>query len=150
MKTSIPKPKVDTSAVEEAAKLIDEAERPYILAGHGVLISGASEELVKLSEQADIPVACTLHGLSSFPPGHENYVGMLGMHGHYGPNFLTNDADLIIAAGMRFDDRVTGSLDSYAPDAKIIHIDIDAAELHKNKKGYCSDKRRSERRFRAS
>ena len=117
---------------EQAAQLINAAKRPYIFAGHGVTIAGAQAELVRFAEKTGIPVACTLHGLSTIDMEHPLYVGMLGMHGNYGPNILTNEADLIIAIGMRFDDRVTGSLTNYATKAKIIHIDIDKAELHKN------------------
>ncbi|MEI6327513.1 MAG: biosynthetic-type acetolactate synthase large subunit [Candidatus Roizmanbacteria bacterium] len=124
----------NTRQIEIAAKLINEARRPLILAGHGVLISHASSELIRMSEIGSIPVAVTLHGLSSMPATHPNYVGWLGMHGNYAPNMLTNKADVICAIGMRFDDRVTGRLKDYAPHAKIIHIDIDPAELHKNVK----------------
>ncbi len=127
---TIPNPR----QIEVAAKLINEAKRPYILAGHGVLISHASQELLRLAEISSIPVAVTLHGLSLIPTNHPNYVGWLGMHGNYAPNILTNKADVICAVGMRFDDRVTGRLKDYAPHAKIIHIDIDPAELHKNVK----------------
>jgi acetolactate synthase-1/2/3 large subunit len=115
----------------KAAELINGAQRPYILVGHGVLISKAEKEVVALAERAGIPVASTLHGLSSFAVNHPLYVGMLGMHGNYGPNLLTNEADLIIAIGMRFDDRVTGDLSSYARNAKVIHIEIDPAEINK-------------------
>jgi len=101
-----------------------------LLIGHGVLISGAEKELKALAEKGGIPVASTLLGLSSFPTDHPLYVGMLGMHGNYGPNILTNKADVILAVGMRFDDRVTGALEGYAKQAKIIHIDIDPAELN--------------------
>lgn len=128
--TTTPNPKQITTA----AALLNTAQRPYILAGHGVLISDASKELIELAEKAQIPVAVTLHGLSSFPTSHPLYAGLLGMHGNYGPNILTNKADVILAVGMRFDDRVTGRLKDYAPDAKIIHIDIDPAELNKNVK----------------
>ena len=126
------KPRLKQQRVADAAALINEAQRPLILAGHGVLISDASKELQSLAELADIPVACTLHGLSSIPATSKQYVGMLGMHGNYAPNVLTNKADLLIAVGMRFDDRVTGKLSGYATEAKVIHIEIDAAEIHKN------------------
>ncbi len=119
-------------SIQHAAQLINQSVRPYILAGHGILISQAEKELLAMAEKAGIPVACTLHGLSSFPTDHALYVGFLGMHGNYGPNLLTNKADVIIALGMRFDDRVTGRLSDYAKQAKIIHIDIDPAEIHKN------------------
>ena len=121
-----------TRAVESAAIMINHAERPLILAGHGVLISGAENELLKFAEKTGIPVAVTLLGLSSFPSNHRLYAGYLGMHGNYAPNVLTNEADLIIAIGMRFDDRVTGNLKKYAKNARIIHIEIDEAEINKN------------------
>jgi acetolactate synthase-1/2/3 large subunit len=118
--------------IKVAAGIINNAKRPYILAGHGVLIAQAMDELGEFSQKAQIPVAVTLHGLSCISPDHPQYVGWLGMHGNYGPNVLTNKADVIIALGMRFDDRVTGRLKDYAPRAKVIHIDIDPAELNKN------------------
>lgn len=119
-------------AIESAAILINHAEKPLILAGHGVLISGAEKELLKFAEKTGIPVALTLLGLSAFPTRHRLYAGFLGMHGNYGANTLTNQADLIIAIGMRFDDRVTGNLKKYAKNARIIHIEIDEAEINKN------------------
>ena len=122
--------------IEIAADLLNNAKRPFIFAGHGVLISKAESEVAKLAEKAGIPVAQTLHGLSVMPSDHPLYVGMLGMHGNYGPNVLTNQADVILAVGMRFDDRVTGRLSDYAKQAKIIHIDIDPAELNKNVSAY--------------
>ncbi len=128
------KPQVLNNELENAAKLINNAKKPYILAGHGVTKANAEYELERFASKAGIPVACTLHGLSCFPMNHQLYVGMLGMHGNYGPNLLTNEADLIIAVGMRFDDRVTGNLLSYAKQAKVIHIDIDISELNKNVK----------------
>ena len=121
-----------TRAIESAAIMINHAERPLILAGHGVLISGAEKELREFAEKTGIPVAVTLLGISSFSSGHRLYAGFLGMHGNYGPNMLTNEADLIIAIGMRFDDRVTGNLKKYAKQARIIHIEIDEAEINKN------------------
>jgi len=121
-----------TRAIESASIMINHAEKPLILAGHGVLISGAVKELREFAEKAGIPVAATLLGLSCFPSGHRLYTGFLGMHGNYGPNLLTNEADLIIAIGMRFDDRVTGNLKKYAKKARIIHIEIDEAEINKN------------------
>jgi acetolactate synthase-1/2/3 large subunit len=121
-----------TKAIESAAIMINHAERPLILAGHGVLISGAENELKAFAEKTGIPVALTLLGLSGFPSDHRLFTGMLGMHGNYGPNLLTNEADLIIAIGMRFDDRVTGNLKKYATKATIIHIEIDEAEINKN------------------
>ena len=119
-------------AIESAVIMINHAERPLILAGHGVLISRAENELKAFAEKTGIPVALTLLGLSAFPSDHRLFVGMLGMHGNYGPNLLTNEADLIIAIGMRFDDRVTGNLKKYATKATIIHIEIDEAEINKN------------------
>ncbi len=134
IRSFIPYPKLDIEAVEDAAKLIDESERPMILAGHGILISEAHKELTKFAEKTGIPVASTLLGLSAFPSAHTQFVGMLGMHGNYGPNINTNKADLIIAIGMRFDDRVTGNLSTYAKQARVIHIEIDRAEIDKNVK----------------
>lgn len=127
-----PNPQPAEGAVEEAARLLNAAQRPMILAGQGVLISNASDSLAALVEKADIPVGCTLMGLSALPTGHRLNKGMLGMHGNIGPNVNTNRADVIMAVGMRFDNRVTGALDKYAPDAKIIHIDIDESEFYKN------------------
>lgn len=118
--------------IKKAAELINAAKKPQILAGHGVLIAGASEELVSLAEKADIPVTCTLHGLSSISRSHPKFAGMLGMHGNYSANLCSQEADVLIAIGMRFDDRVTGKLSEYAKQAKIIHIDIDPAEHGKN------------------
>jgi acetolactate synthase I/II/III large subunit len=115
--------------LQKAAELLNEAKRPYILAGHGVLLSEATKELLSLAEKGDIPVANTLHGLSSFPQDHELFAGMLGMHGKYSANMLTNEADVILALGMRFDDRVTGDLSKYARDGRIIHVDIDEHQL---------------------
>jgi acetolactate synthase-1/2/3 large subunit len=118
--------------IRRAADMINQAKKPFILAGHGVLISNAEKELLAFSEKADIPVAQTLLGLSCFPPDHRNYVGFLGMHGNYGPNIKTNECDVLIAIGMRFDDRVTGDLKRYAKQAKVIHIEIDPSEINKN------------------
>ena len=118
--------------VKKAAQLIAESERPVILAGHGVVIARAAEELKELAEKADIPVITTLLGLGGFPGTHELYQGMPGMHGMYWNNIAIQEADLVIGIGMRFDDRVTGSLKDFAPKAKIIHIDIDPAEIGKN------------------
>jgi acetolactate synthase-1/2/3 large subunit len=131
IRTYKPKPQLQISQVEAAAELINKAQRPYILAGQGILLSGASEELKALSEKAGIPVASTLLGLSAFPTNHPNYVGYLGMHGNYGPNINTNQCDVLIAVGMRFDDRVTGNVSKYAKQAKVIHIEIDRAEINK-------------------
>jgi acetolactate synthase-1/2/3 large subunit len=119
--------------VARAAELINQAQRPLIFVGHGVAIAKAEQAVIAFAEKGQIPVASTLHGLSSFPTTHKLYVGMLGMHGNYGPNLLTDKADVIIAVGMRFDDRVTGDLSKYANNAKIVHIEIDRAEINKNK-----------------
>jgi acetolactate synthase I/II/III large subunit len=126
-----PYPMVNQEDIIEAANIINNAKKPYILVGHGVLISGAEKEVIALSEKANIPVASTLLGLSSFPPDHPNYVGYLGMHGNYAPNVLTNECDVLIAIGMRFDDRVTGNVNQYATKAKVIHIEIDPSEIDK-------------------
>jgi acetolactate synthase-1/2/3 large subunit len=127
-----PMVEVDDASVKSAAILINNAQKPLILAGHGILLSRAEKELLAFAEKTGIPVATTLLGLSGFPSAHPLNVGLLGMHGNYGPNLRTNEADLIIAIGMRFDDRVTGKLDKYAKQASIIHIEIDASEINKN------------------
>ncbi len=131
IRTYRPTPTLQMSEVDAAVELINNAKRPYILAGQGILLSGASEELKAFSEKTGIPVACTLLGLGSFPTDHPNYVGFLGMHGNYGPNILTNECDVLIGIGMRFDDRVTGNVSKYATQAKVIHIEIDKAEINK-------------------
>lgn len=131
IRTYKPKPVLQRDQVIAAAELINKAKRPYILAGQGILLSGASKELLAFSEKTGIPVAHTLLGLGGFPADHTNYVGFLGMHGNYGPNVNTNECDVLIAIGMRFDDRVTGNVSRYAKQAKIIHIDIDKAEIRK-------------------
>ncbi|MDR3127067.1 MAG: biosynthetic-type acetolactate synthase large subunit [Tannerellaceae bacterium] len=125
-------PVLDVSQVALAAELINSAVRPLVLAGQGVILSGAEEELRTLVEKACLPTAFTVLGLSSLPSRHPLNKGMLGMHGNVGPNRKTNECDVLIAIGMRFDDRVTGDLKSYAPQARIIHIDIDASEIGKN------------------
>ncbi|QRR02956.1 biosynthetic-type acetolactate synthase large subunit [Dyadobacter sandarakinus] len=117
--------------VEAAAKLINEAKRPFVFFGHGVQIAGAEKELLQFIEKTDVPAASTLLGLSCVSVDHPNYVGWLGMHGNYGTNVLTNQCDVVIAIGMRFDDRVTGDVSRYAKQAKIIHIEIDPAEIDK-------------------
>lgn len=124
--------------IKQAVEIINQAKKPYLIIGHGALISKASQVLVKFIEKSGIPVAATLHGLGAVSSQHKNYIGMVGMHGHYSPNKLTNQADVIIAVGMRFDDRVTSTIATYAPKAKIIHIDIDASEINKNIKSYFS------------
>ncbi|MBO0932762.1 biosynthetic-type acetolactate synthase large subunit [Fibrella aquatilis] len=117
--------------LQAAAKLINGAKRPYIFAGHGVQISKAEAELLAFAEKTGIPVATTLLGQSTIPTNHPNYVGWLGMHGNYGPNVLTDQADVIIAIGMRFDDRVTGDASKYIRQAKVVHIEIDPSEIDK-------------------
>ncbi len=131
VRTYRPKPTLQLAEVEAAAELINKAKRPYILAGQGVLLSGASDELIAFSEKSGIPVASTLLGLGAFPTNHPNYVGYLGMHGNYAPNINTNECDVLIAVGMRFDDRVTGNVSKYAKQAKVVHIEIDKAEINK-------------------
>ncbi|MDE5880397.1 MAG: biosynthetic-type acetolactate synthase large subunit [Muribaculaceae bacterium] len=131
-----PYPEIPDAVLEEAAKIINEAERPMILAGHGITIAKAENELLQFAEKGDIPVGCTMLGLSSIPTHHPLNKGMLGMHGNLGPNINTNKADVIIAVGMRFDDRVTGDVKKYAPNAKIIHIDIDSSEFDKTIKSH--------------
>ncbi len=117
--------------INEAASLINLAKKPLALVGQGVVLAGAEKELLNFLEKTGIPAAWTLLGLSALPSAHELNVGMLGMHGNYGPNLKTNDADLIIAIGMRFDDRVTGNVQKYAINAKVIHLEIDPAEINK-------------------
>ncbi|MGV3505288.1 MAG: biosynthetic-type acetolactate synthase large subunit [Adhaeribacter sp.] len=127
-----PVPKLNGTAVQQAADLINGARKPYIIWGQGVLLGKAQEELKALVEKTGIPAAWTILGLSALPTDHPLNVGMLGMHGNYGPNLKTNECDVLIAIGMRFDDRVTGDLKRYARQAKIVHIEIDAAEINKN------------------
>lgn len=129
-----PKPIVRKKYVEEAAKLINEAKRPFVIFGQGVILGRAEKEFEKFIEKGGLPAAWTILGMSAIPTDHPYAVGMLGMHGNYGPNVLTNECDVLIAVGMRFDDRVTGRLDKYAKQAKIIHLDIDPAEIDKNVK----------------
>lgn len=129
-----PKPIVRKEYIEEAAKLINTAERPFVIFGQGVILGKAEEEFKAFIEKGGLPAAWTILGLSGLETGHPLNVGMLGMHGNYGPNVLTNECDVLIAVGMRFDDRVTGRLDKYAKQAKVIHLDIDPAEIDKNVK----------------
>ena len=131
VRSYVPKPKLDVSELEKASELINQAQKPYLLIGQGILLAEAEKELLQFVEKSGIPVASTLLGLGAFPAEHPNYVGYLGMHGNYAPNVLTNECDVLIAIGMRFDDRVTGDVSRYAKQAKIIHIDIDKAELNK-------------------
>lgn len=129
-----PAPFIRKQYVEEAAKLINESKKPFVVFGQGVILGNAETEFLKFIEKGGLPAAWTVMGISALPSGHPLGVGMLGMHGNYGPNLLTNDCDVLIAVGMRFDDRVTGRLDKYARQAKIIHLDIDHAEIDKNVK----------------
>jgi acetolactate synthase-1/2/3 large subunit len=131
IRSYIPETPVDITKVNEAAQIINKAKKPLLLLGQGVIIGGAENELKTFIEKTGIPAAWTLLGLSALPTEHPLNVGMLGMHGNYGPNLLTNEADVIIAVGMRFDDRVTGKVSSYANKAKIIHLEIDPAEINK-------------------
>ena len=129
-----PSPAISQDAIEQAAYLINHSDRPLLLAGQGIELGNAHKELLALVEKADIPVGCTLLGLSDLPSDHRLNKGMLGMHGNLGPNVQTNQCDLLIAVGMRFDDRVTGNLATYAKQAKVIHFDIDPSEFNKNVK----------------
>ncbi|MGD9929494.1 MAG: biosynthetic-type acetolactate synthase large subunit [Mangrovibacterium sp.] len=131
IRSYIPEFPVDPFKVKEAADLINAAKKPLLLFGQGVIIANAEDELKAFVEKTGIPAAWTLLGLSALPTDHPLNVGMLGMHGNYGPNIKTNEADLIIAVGMRFDDRVTGKVSSYAKNAKIIHLEVDPAEINK-------------------
>jgi len=131
IRSYVPESPVDITKVKEAAQIIDEAKKPLLLLGQGVIIGRAENELKEFIEKTGIPAAWTLLGLSALPTEHPLNVGMLGMHGNYGPNLLTNEADVIIAVGMRFDDRVTGKVSSYANKAKVIHLEIDPAEINK-------------------
>ena len=116
---------------EKAAELLNEAKKPLLIVGNGVGIANAEDEVKHLAEFQQIPTACTLHGLSNFLNNHPLFVGLVGMHGNYAPNIKTNEADVILAVGMRFDDRVTGNVNTYAKNAKIIHIEIDPSEINK-------------------
>lgn len=129
-----PKPIVRKEYIEEAAKLINEAKKPFVIFGQGVILGKAEKEFKAFIEKGNLPAAWTVLGLSALPTDHPLNVGMLGMHGNYGPNVLTNECDVLIAVGMRFDDRVTGRLDKYAKQAKVIHLDIDPSEIDKNVK----------------
>ncbi|WP_419487674.1 biosynthetic-type acetolactate synthase large subunit [Chryseobacterium bernardetii] len=129
-----PDPVPSLESIEQAAELINKAERPFIIAGQGIMLGKAEKEFLELAEKSGIPVAWTVLGMGVLPTDHPQAVGMVGMHGNYGPNILTNQCDVLMAVGMRFDDRVTGRLDQYAKQAKIIHFDIDRSEINKNVK----------------
>ncbi len=132
VRSYIPRPQADPKAIDAAAELINKAEKPFVLCGQGVTISRAEEVFKEFVEKAGLPVGHTLNGISAFSEDHPLHVGMLGMHGNYAPNINTNKCDVLIAIGMRFDDRVTGSINTYAKQAKVIHIEIDRAEIDKN------------------
>lgn len=134
IRSYVPVPDTDADSVKAAAELINNAERPLVLVGQGVELGNAQGELRAFIEKADMPAGCTLLGLSALPTEHPLNKGMLGMHGNLGPNINTNKCDVLIAVGMRFDDRVTGNLATYAKQAKVIHFDIDPAEVNKNVK----------------
>ena len=134
IRSYVPVPDTDEESVKAAAELINNAERPLVLVGQGVELGNAQEELRTFIEKADMPAGCTLLGLSALPTDHPLNKGMLGMHGNLGPNINTNKCDVLIGVGMRFDDRVTGNLATYAKQAKVIHFDIDPAEVNKNVK----------------
>ncbi|MFV8442106.1 biosynthetic-type acetolactate synthase large subunit [Flavobacterium sp. LB2P44] len=129
-----PKPVLNLKKVQEAAQIINTAKKPFIIFGQGIILSQAETELRALVEKSGIPAAWTILGLSALPTDHPLNVGMVGMHGNYGPNVLTNECDVLIALGMRFDDRVTGNLATYAKQAKVIHLEIDPSEIDKNVK----------------
>lgn len=140
-----PDPAPSLEHIEQAAELINKAERPFIIAGQGIMLGKAEQEFLEFAEKSGVPVAWTALGMGVLPTDHPQAVGMVGMHGNYGPNILTNQCDVLIAVGMRFDDRVTGRLDQYAKQAMIIHFDIDRSEINKNVKadvpvlGNCKD-----------
>jgi len=140
-----PVPEIEPAAIVEAAEAINSAKKPLIIWGQGVILGNAEQEFKDFVEKSGIPAAWTILGLSALPTAHPLNVGMVGMHGNYGPNMLTNECDLLIAVGMRFDDRVTGDLNTYAKQARVIHFEIDPAEVNKNVKadipvmGSCKD-----------
>ncbi|WP_404812031.1 biosynthetic-type acetolactate synthase large subunit [Capnocytophaga canimorsus] len=134
MRSYNPVPEIDDSKLAEAAQIINQAQKPYVVFGQGIILGQAENELKSFLEKTDIPAAATILGLSALPTEHSNYVGMVGMHGNYAPNVMTNTCDVLIALGMRFDDRVTGDLSRYAKQAKVLHFDIDPAEINKNVK----------------
>jgi acetolactate synthase-1/2/3 large subunit len=127
-----PQPDIRISYIEQAVEIINQAEKPFVIFGQGVILGNAEKEFLQFIEKAGIPSAWTIMGMSAIPTNHPLAVGMLGMHGNYAPNLFTNECDVLIAIGMRFDDRVTGRLDKYAKQAQIIHLDIDPAEIDKN------------------
>jgi acetolactate synthase-1/2/3 large subunit len=134
VRSYVPRPVLKMDYVKQAAELINAAKKPMALVGQGVILSGAEKEMLTFIEKAGIPTAWTLLGASAIPTDHPLNVGMLGMHGNYGPNIKTNECDLLVALGMRFDDRVTGKVDTYGTLAKVVHFEIDPAEVNKNVK----------------
>lgn len=134
IRSYVPVPKTDAQSIEDAAKIINSAKKPLALIGQGIILGAAEPELKTFLEKTGIPAAWTLLGLSALPTDHPLNMGMLGMHGNYGPNIKTNECDVLIAIGMRFDDRVTGDIKRYAKQAKVIHLEIDPAEIDKNVK----------------
>ena len=132
IRSYVPVPEPTESSLKEAARMIDAARKPFVVYGHGIILSGAEKELAEFLDKGDIPAGSTMLGLSALDSDNPHYTGMLGMHGNLAPNVLTQECDLLIAVGMRFDDRVTGTISTYASKAKKIHIDIDASEIGKN------------------
>ena len=136
IRSYLPVPQINMDMIDSAAEVINNAKKPFIVYGQGVILGEAENDLIKFIEKTGIPSAWTILGLSAMPTDHRLNVGMVGMHGNYGPNILTNECDVLVAVGMRFDDRVTGDLSSYAKQAKIIHLEIDPAEIDKNVKAH--------------
>jgi acetolactate synthase-1/2/3 large subunit len=131
IRSYIPRPEIERNKIKEAAKLINQAKKPYVLFGQGIILGGAEEEFRAFIEKSGIPAAWTILGKCALPTDHPLNVGMLGMHGNYGANIKSNECDVLIAIGMRFDDRVTGDVSRYAKQAKIIHMELDQAEINK-------------------
>ena len=136
IRSYFPVPNINIDMIDSAAEVINNAKKPFIVYGQGVILGEAENDLIKFIEKTGIPSAWTILGLSAMPTDHRLNVGMVGMHGNYGPNILTNECDVLVAVGMRFDDRVTGDLSTYAKQAKIIHLEIDPAEIDKNVKAH--------------
>ena len=132
IRSYVPVPEPSSESLDRAARMIDSARKPFVVFGHGIILSGAERELAEFLDKGDIPAGSTMLGLSALDSDNPHYTGMLGMHGNLAPNVLTQECDLLIAVGMRFDDRVTGTISTYASQARKIHIDIDASEIGKN------------------
>ncbi|MDC1105219.1 biosynthetic-type acetolactate synthase large subunit [Prolixibacteraceae bacterium] len=146
IRSYLPEQPVEKKSLIDAARLINQAQKPLMLVGQGVVLSGAEKVLLQFAEKTGIPMASTLLGLSAVPSDHPLWKGMLGMHGNYGPNVMTNECDLLLAVGMRFDDRVTGDIKTYATQAKVIHVEIDPSEINKNipaEVAICSDAKKA-------